>query len=523
MTTNIYLENSLGDSERLIGMMDKNPMSKTFGCFDKNYWHHRFTDFPSAIKQQGVLCLCLLYQNKNSPFYKEDYLLKLIEGALEYAIEIQKGDGSYDEWYPNERGWAGPTGYIAYALGRTYELLEEDLNDSLKAKLRKSLLKSARFLAFGWEAHVLSNHIAMALLPIKLITNLFDSKKLDKQYELLFNRFMDYFCKEEGWGVEYDGPDIGYQSATVSFLARLHRYDQNYRIEEVCKSSLNFIKYFCYPDNSFSRKLGSRQCEVLFHYGIEYWSQREVKSALAIGKWSENSLLKNMQLIPRDHEDHYFIYRMLEFLETGFEFKPKGLSSSGLPFEGNDFKKTFQKGLIYVSKRNGQYQVINIGRGGASLFFDCDNKKLLKANFGLMVETSKGKQLTSLEFNKDISFHISEEQIEIEGELFLWKAPLFNPIKMIIFKKMMLVFGWNASLSYGLKKIIRKLLLNLDTKSEVLFNRKISLLENTITSHLINNEGLGIEKVYEGGLFDIRFVPQSRYFKISDGQKLFGS
>ncbi len=49
---------------RLLSLLDRDPFSPTFGCFDRPFWHYKTcTDFPSAIYQQGLLPLVLLYKH----------------------------------------------------------------------------------------------------------------------------------------------------------------------------------------------------------------------------------------------------------------------------------------------------------------------------------------------------------------------------------------------------------------------------------------------------------------------------
>lgn len=525
---NVYLQYSLPAMERLMGLVDKNPLSPTYGCFDKTYWHHRLTDFPSITRQQGILCLAYFYKwiSKQNPYQESKEILSIVEGAVLFTVKNQHKDGSYDEWYPNERGWAGPTGYISYALAKTYELLREELSTEVKNILERSLLKSGEFLAYGWESHILSNHIAMALLPVYMISELFNSDRLKIQYKNLLEKFLCYFNDEEGWGVEYDGPDVGYQSATLSFLSRLYEYDSNRQIKKVCERSLDFISYFCFPDGSFSRKFGSRQCEVLFHYGVEYWAGEDNPLAKTIAAWSRNSLAHSKQLLPQDHEDHYFIYRMVEFIEAGFYFqkrKSEVVGGDQLPFEKEDFQKVFKAGKLLIQKKEDYYLLVNIGRGGAFLLFDCEERELQKVDYGHAYKTKKGDLLTTLDFDPQIKYSLRSDHLLVEGDLSFWDQKKFSPIKMVLFRTFMILFGWHHKLSYVLKTIIRKLLLKQNHYSSLSFKRKISLTKfGEIQDELINNEGVAIEENISGGLFEIRYVPQSRYFKSSDLKHLPG-
>ncbi|MGH9361678.1 MAG: hypothetical protein ACRD2T_07155, partial [Thermoanaerobaculia bacterium] len=42
---------------RVLTQMDRDPDSPTFGCFDRNFWHYKIRDFPSAILQQGAFAV----------------------------------------------------------------------------------------------------------------------------------------------------------------------------------------------------------------------------------------------------------------------------------------------------------------------------------------------------------------------------------------------------------------------------------------------------------------------------------
>ena len=42
---------------RVLGMLDRESLSPTYGCLDRTYWAWKFTDFPGARFQEG---LCFL-------------------------------------------------------------------------------------------------------------------------------------------------------------------------------------------------------------------------------------------------------------------------------------------------------------------------------------------------------------------------------------------------------------------------------------------------------------------------------
>ena len=75
MRKDTYLKAVLDEMPRILANLDRNPFSKTYGCFDRDYWHNTFTDFPCARKQEAVLTLAILYKlnsGKNPYFNKKE-------------------------------------------------------------------------------------------------------------------------------------------------------------------------------------------------------------------------------------------------------------------------------------------------------------------------------------------------------------------------------------------------------------------------------------------------------------------
>ena len=57
-----HFKEAISSVPRLVSLIDRNPVSKSFGSFDRSYWLDKSIDFPSANLQFGVLALSLLYK-----------------------------------------------------------------------------------------------------------------------------------------------------------------------------------------------------------------------------------------------------------------------------------------------------------------------------------------------------------------------------------------------------------------------------------------------------------------------------
>ena len=60
----LYVELALPYIPRLLHLIDQNPYSPTYGCFDRAFWHYRTMDFPCGMSQEMVLPLALVYANE---------------------------------------------------------------------------------------------------------------------------------------------------------------------------------------------------------------------------------------------------------------------------------------------------------------------------------------------------------------------------------------------------------------------------------------------------------------------------
>ena len=246
MQNNRYFSNIAYQSiQRALNLMDRSSYSKTFGCFDRYYWHFKMKDFPSASYQMGVEFLARLWadSHKDNSFYKQACLLDWVKASFEYTCSIQNKDGSFDEWYPNERGWAGPTSYIVHSLANAYKLTEKEWDSALKNKFKKCFYKSFQFLVKQKEGAQLANHTALFLLSLYEIFQITGDPEIEKQFKIFLQDFKK-LINEEGWSKEYDGVDFGYNLATLSFLANLYNLYPEPFLKEYAEKSLSFLSYF---------------------------------------------------------------------------------------------------------------------------------------------------------------------------------------------------------------------------------------------------------------------------------------
>ena len=199
---------------RVLALLDKNPLSPTFGCFDRKYWQYKIIDFPSGMAQELVLPLVYAWQlpDPGNPYYHNERIRHYIDGCVNFHERCTHRDGGMDDYFPGERA-LGATAYATAALSETLLLL-----GSPASSVPAAVLTSGSFLARHREAGALANHLAIAALALHNLFRLTQDRQWSDAAQACLAR-LAALQDAEGWFMEYEGCDLGYQTVTIEFLA----------------------------------------------------------------------------------------------------------------------------------------------------------------------------------------------------------------------------------------------------------------------------------------------------------------
>jgi hypothetical protein len=522
----IYARKALEQVPRLLSLEDRDPFSPTFGCANREYWLCRSTDFPSSIAQFGIHALALAWAHEmpGNIYYQHPKILSWTLAGIDYWIKIQNRDGSFDEFYPNERGWAGPTGFLLYAMCDSFHRLDAAFPEAMRPRFFEAVEKAGRYLARWDEPGVLANHHAMAVLPVFEAARLLGSRELWDGYQAKLDAFYSY-CDPEGWCLEYDGADPGYLSATVSFLGKIYKHRKQYpvverdkKMRQVMERAVEFCSYFAYPNGHYAGTTGSRQTLHFYPHGFELLAP-EIPLAGAVADAMLRGLEGGALVPPAIQEDRYFQYRVPEFLLSyldygwrtyaGEEDRPK------LPFERAPFERFFSAGKIFAKKTPRRYLAINLAKGGVVKQFDLETNKLLVNDCGFYAQLEDGRRVTTQWIDPSNQVAVAPPTLEVSGPAHLLPAKLFTPVKFILFRVFILAIGWNAWLAYQAKGLIRKLLMTRAARAPARCHRTITLAgDDLVIRDVIEMDpGARVRRFLIGDELPLRYVPQSRYFQ----------
>lgn len=514
-----YAEAVISQVPRLLSLQDRNPFSPTYGSFKRTYWLDKATDFVDAQPQFACLTLaCVYHYDMPGNIYKDQpKMLEWILASMRYWVNVQHRDGSFDEFYPNEHGWTGPTGFLLYAMVRTYMILEErgEFPEDFRQPFFDACRKAARYIIAWDEQGVLANHHALAVLSVYYAYHILGDEDLKQGYEKKLKAFLQYHT-DEGWSLEYDGADPGYLSATVSFLAKVYKLNNDPRLKEVIDASVEFLSYFVYPNGHYAGSIGSRQTLHFYSHGVEIVAG-ENPLAGRIADAMLNSLSEGKIVSGAFQSDRYCLFRTAEHAESFIDYTERS-ATAPLPYEREDFTQHFPKGRFFIQKKNDRYIIGSGMKGGVLKVFDIPSGTQLLSDCGIIGKTLSGTVLTSNWVDSTYTFDATDDGFTVSGTLHTMPAnKLFTPIKLIIFRLFTLLFCWNTTLAYHTKGLIRKVLMLKSGSSSVTFRRTVKIGDRIDVETTINiKDNTRLSRLQIGDEFFVRYVPQSRYFQAQE-------
>lgn len=211
MNRDLFAHHAIAQIPKILTLLDRNIHSPTYGCFDRNFWHYKIIDFPSGMAQEFVLPLALAYDTNlpQNSFYHQSVIPQWVEAGILFAARSAHSDGSCDDYFPYERA-SGAAAFSLLACIDSYTLLGIDNPIALRF-----FTKRADWLAKHHESGRLTNHQALIVLCLELLSKLFQTSKWDRSKAQRLEQVLSW-QSAEGWFQEYEGCDPGYHTLTIS-------------------------------------------------------------------------------------------------------------------------------------------------------------------------------------------------------------------------------------------------------------------------------------------------------------------
>jgi hypothetical protein len=269
----VYLDAIRRNAVRVLGLMDREPLSPTRGCMDRTFWAWKFTDFPGARFQEGLCALSFLNAAgfDGNPYHGSPILRSWIAGGFDFWAAIQRRAGDFDEAYPLERSFAA-TAFTSFYLSEAWSFLEGDLPAATADRFKAALAKAGSWLTRNDETHgFLSNHLAAAAAALQHAYRITGEDRFERRARYFLERILDH-QSGEGWYDEYGGADPGYQTHGSFYLARYLELNPDPDLRDSLERASRFLAHFVHPDRSIGGEYASRNTQTYYPAAFEMLS-----------------------------------------------------------------------------------------------------------------------------------------------------------------------------------------------------------------------------------------------------------
>lgn len=502
----LFAREALAQIPKILTLLDRNPHSPTYGCFDRNFWHYKIIDFPSGMSQEFVLPLALAYSTDvaENPFYHQPILRQWVEAGIRYAAQSTHPDGSCDDYFPFERA-GGAAAFSLLACVESYIQLK--LYDPAMLAF---FTKRADWLAHHQESGRLTNHQALIVLCLARLARLLNTDRWDKARAQRLEQVFSW-QNEEGWFQEYEGCDPGYHTLTIACLARIYQLNPDQRLKDSLIKAVELASHFVHPDGSFGGEYTSRNTYNFFPHGFEL-----------IGRWLPEALAINDRFLiglangkaPCYADDHIIGHHTWNYLLAWQDFVA---DRPPLP-RRSEGRIWLKQARVLIDRRQDTELYLALNKGGVFKLFRKGQLVASDTQFSLQVRQGNKVKNAVGHLVSDYTVDVAPDEILIRGQLGWAKQKQMTPVNLMILRVVMLSIGrFYPNL---IRKLLQKVLIVGKSDAPFQFIRQLRWQEGRwyATDTLRANGWQDVVSAGIGGDQTSIYVVMSRTFQIGQLQ-----
>lgn len=480
---------------RVLGQLDRDADSPTFGSFDRNYWHYKIRDFSSIIIQQGLLVVdALLYLDiPFNPLYKSITARKWVEGGINFWVKSQLRNGSFNEYYPYESGYP-PTAFSLYTVGiilknRNFKEINTDWIKAIE-KAAGWLLAHPEKEAYNQEAAGLAGLVLCSQIKGVRI----DKEKIEKRLDSFYHA-----QDAEGWFPEYHGPDTGYLSVTIDCLYDIYDTTQDDRALNAMEKAVQYISHMVAVSGDTPVMINSRNTDYIVLYGLSRMAENNRLSTGIVGKLLDNIVKPDFYLNRTDdrYASHYVYqscFRSLKYLKdiTG--------NGSSLPCEKGEDVYLENAGIKVIHKPGTFSLFINMKKGGIVNIFNRNG--ISEVDFGFRVKFPDGNVAVTHWLDNDYTVKSTGmKHFMVKGNMSKHGWMRSSPLRHIVLRILSFLMG------YRLIPMLKKAMIFGNPHVDIAFERSVLISDTKLQiNDQFKGKDLKGKKLYRAPHYSLRHV-----------------
>ncbi len=514
-----YYQKVITQIPRLLSNLDRESESASFGSFDRDHWGWKFRDYPINMLQLAIYPLAILWANPfhENPYFKNPQYFEWVLGGVRTTLERQRSNGSYDSVGPNTQDY-GVTLAMVYCLTETLVVLEGSLPDKLIVAIKNSVKRGCKFALDQEEDYAfITNHqalFALALLNVHKITGeeVYFTQSKGIIQDIIQNQSSD------GWYTEYEGPDPGYESLGLFYLAMYWKRTGDASLYESLVKSLEFYAYCIHPDGSVGGNYGSRHTSLYFPGGFEILAG-ENPLAAKIACFMRERLSRKNVVLPETTDIENLPSMTYTYLEAQIHHNPENSPADILlPCEKLDGVQEFPDSSILFVGSERYYGVFNASKGGVCIVFDKSIDNICYKDDGYLIESGNqiwSSQLIGLgrwvEATTPNVFECDTDFAQINQEI-------LTPFKFVVLRILNLTLFRSLLLGKWIRNRIINRLITQKRRGPMRLKRRIEIDQDYINlqDRISVAETVKIEKVILPMSFTGIHMGSAKYYRSAD-------
>lgn len=506
---------------RLLSEQNRDPYTPTYGCFDRRFWSWKLIDFPEATFQRNVYPLAWLLSHETSQASGMSRVLtEAVIAGLRYTEKLQHNDGSFDQAFPNEHSF-GATAFLLHPLLASYRIVREFMSPEQRASQETCLRQGADFLCTHNEAHGhIANHLSGAVLALMDCADFLCEPRYERRAQTLLNHILDH-KSSEGWFLEYEGADPGYQTLAIHYLSQVYYLRPDERLLKVLKEAVEFISWFIHPDGTFGGEYGSRRTAIYYPGGLALL-QKDIPLAAAMTQFMLQSIRSGRTVTLDDIDmgniapllsSYILLIRALDSHEME--------SSESLPtlaWQENACKDFPEAGLFIRGSRK-YYAVLGVSNGGVLKVFHREKQTLLWDDGGYVGLNKKGERITTQVTDLGRKCQAGHDRIDLQSSFYYMNHDMPTPLKFVILRILNLTVMRSIWLGNKLKGLLVHLLISGKREAPLRLSRTIIFEKERviIQDKLVRGGEISLTQMDYGTGFTAIHMASSRYFQGNTG------
>ncbi len=232
---------------RLLTLQDKDPDSPTRGCMHPAHWRDKSSEVADMRRQEAALALAWIWRHPfpGNRWQGDREILHAALRAMGFWARGQHKDGTFDEWYKNEHGYA-TTAFSSYAMALALEALDDAVEDPLRGQVQRALRRCGDWLA-SHDDWFKTNHQAVGVAALGAIGRVTGEPTYLDAASRNASRIIERM-HPDGWSKEISGLDIGYTFLLSEYLGMHAVLTGETRFIPGAVRAFRFAAHFLHPD-----------------------------------------------------------------------------------------------------------------------------------------------------------------------------------------------------------------------------------------------------------------------------------